>query len=114
MVRITDAERQAVVVALRRHFVDGRITMDEYTDRVEQVWEAEHREVADKVLADLPLLPTGPARPPSGQRHGETGLPGESCRPTSERFRDPTTGRVVRVWVDVVDGSRHYVEDASR
>ena len=29
---------------------------------------------------------------------------------TDEVFRDPTSGRVMRVWVDPTDGSRHYAE----
>jgi hypothetical protein len=111
-VRATDDERKAVVAALRRHFVDGRLTVEEYADRVERVWTAPTREGVDGALHDLPLLPSSPVRPVRGRRHGEHQLPGESCRPTSERFRDPTTNRVMRVWVDVVDGSRHYVEEA--
>jgi hypothetical protein len=29
---------------------------------------------------------------------------------TDEVFRDPTSGRVMRVWVDPTDGTRHYAE----
>lgn len=47
----------------------------------------------------------------SSRRHGETELPEVTWRPTRERFRDPTTHRVMRVWVDVADGSRHYVAE---
>jgi hypothetical protein len=32
--------------------------------------------------------------------------------PTSERFRDPSSGTIMRVWVDPADDSRHYVPDA--
>jgi len=32
--------------------------------------------------------------------------------PTSERFRDPTSKAIIRVWVDPADGSRHYVPEA--
>ena len=31
-------------------------------------------------------------------------------RPTAERFRDPRTNRVMRVWEDA-GGARHYVAD---
>ncbi len=31
--------------------------------------------------------------------------------PTQERFRDPTTGKIMRVWVDPADQSRHYVPE---
>lgn len=43
--------------------------------------------------------------------HAETSTPEPSWLPTAERFRDPTSGRVIRVWVDPVAGSRHYVPD---
>jgi hypothetical protein len=31
--------------------------------------------------------------------------------PTDERFRDPTTRVILRVWVDPSDQSRHYVPE---
>jgi hypothetical protein len=31
--------------------------------------------------------------------------------PTDERFRDPTTRAVMRVWIDPEDQSRHYVPE---
>ena len=45
------------------------------------------------------------------RRHGESGRPDAGWRWTDESFRDPSTGRVMRVWLDPVDGSRHYVPD---
>jgi hypothetical protein len=34
--------------------------------------------------------------------------------PTSERFRDPSTSTVMRVWIDPADQSRHYVPEPDR
>lgn len=45
-----------------------------------------------------------------GDREDATG----EWRPTDELFRDPLTGRSMRVWVDVGDGSRHVVPDDDR
>lgn len=45
------------------------------------------------------------------RRHGETDLPAGDWQRTDEVFRDPTSGRLMRVWVDPLDGSRHYVPD---
>ena len=45
------------------------------------------------------------------RRHGEATVAQAGWRSTDESFRDPSTGRVMRVWVDPVDGSRHYVPD---
>jgi hypothetical protein len=45
------------------------------------------------------------------RRHGESPLPAESWQRTDEVFVDPTTNRRMRVWIDPVDGARHYVGD---
>ena len=45
------------------------------------------------------------------RRHGESELPAGHWERTDEVFRDPTTNRVMRVWVDPQDGSRHYVPE---
>ena len=54
--RVGDAERRRVVEHLQRHFVDGRLTSDELSERMGQALAA--RTVADlqKPLADLPSL----------------------------------------------------------
>jgi hypothetical protein len=110
--RITDADREAFVGLLQRHLLDDRLTLDEYTDRVGAIWAAADRHEVEQVVADLPALPPRASpRPPAGRRHGEGAIPAVTWRPTSERFRDPTTRRVMRVWVDVADGTRHYVSD---
>jgi hypothetical protein len=44
-------------------------------------------------------------------RHGESHLPAESWQRTDEVFRDPSSGRVMRVWIEPNDGSRHYVPE---
>jgi hypothetical protein len=48
------------------------------------------------------------------RRHGESTLPSSNWHPTDESFRDPSSGRLMRVWVDPLDGSRHYVPEARR
>ena len=45
------------------------------------------------------------------ERHGESSVPAESWQRTDEVFRDPSSGRLMRVWFDDTDGSRHYVPD---
>jgi hypothetical protein len=67
------------------------------------------RAAAD-ALAGMPLLPQAAGRR-SGGGHGEARAPGPGWVATAERFRDPTSGRVMRVWVDAVTGARHYVPD---
>ncbi len=45
------------------------------------------------------------------RRHGESDLPAGEWRRSDEVFVDPSTGRQMRVWIDPVDGSRHYIAE---
>jgi hypothetical protein len=38
-------------------------------------------------------------------------VPQSRWRPTDEVISDPETGRLIRVWIDPSDGSRHHVPD---
>jgi hypothetical protein len=44
------------------------------------------------------------------RRHGETEKPRSGWRRTEEVFNDPSTNRIVRVWLDQ-SGERHYVPE---
>jgi DNA-binding SARP family transcriptional activator len=44
-------------------------------------------------------------------RHAQTRKPEPGWVPTDERFRDPASGVIMRVWLDPSDASRHYVPD---
>lgn len=44
------------------------------------------------------------------RRHGETQRPQSDWRRTDEVFHDPSTGRVMRVWLDA-GGERHYIPE---
>ena len=65
--RIGDAERDAAMTLLREHFVAGRLTFDELTERIDLALVAKTQRQVDRLLADLP-------RPPRGAR-GEAALP---------------------------------------
>ena len=45
------------------------------------------------------------------RRHGESSVPAADWTRTDELFRDPSTSRLMRVWIDPADGSRHYVPE---
>ena len=47
------------------------------------------------------------------RRHGESDKPKADWRRTEELFNDPSTNRVMRVWLDA-SGERHYVPEGSR
>src|SRR2546423_3946738 len=57
--RIGDAERDEVVGHLRRHCGDGRLTLDEFSDRVGQVYAAQTRADLELVTMDLPVPALG-------------------------------------------------------
>jgi Domain of unknown function (DUF1707) len=120
--RLGDADRDRLTGMLREHYALGRLDDAELERRVEIVLSAEHAGQASAALQDLPPLgggsgPGSRSGPPSpGQdryrrRHAQSAAPGAAWVPTAERFRDPSSGRIMRVWLDPADDSRHYVPD---
>jgi hypothetical protein len=53
-VRIGDAERDATMVQLREHFVAGRLTFDELTERIDAALTAKTQRQIETLMADLP------------------------------------------------------------
>jgi hypothetical protein len=117
-IRLGDDERDRLAEALGHHYVAGRLDAEALTARVEAVYGAEFRDEAEAALADLPApepAAPAPSRPRRGwlrrRGHGESEQAQPGWRPTPERFRDPTTDRIMRVWIDPADGQRHYVAE---
>ncbi len=124
--RFGDADRDRLVAVLREHYALGRFDLDEFSRRAEIVLAAGYADEAAAALRDLP--PLDPSRPGQGsgygsgsgpgtgktrrRRHAQSAAPGPGWVPTSERFRDPTSGTVMRVWLDPADQSRHYIPDS--
>jgi hypothetical protein len=110
--RLSEPEREQLIELLARHNAEGHLTIEELERRVAAAMEAGSRDEAVALLADLPPLPAGTSRRRRPRRgHGESATPHISWIATEERFRDPTTGRIMRVWVDPASGSRHYIPD---
>ena len=55
--RIGDAERDAAMTQLREHFVAGRLTFDELTERIDSALTAKTQRQIDGLMADLPRPP---------------------------------------------------------
>jgi hypothetical protein len=55
--RIGDADREAAAAALREHFAQGRLTLEELLARVEAVFTAATRSEISLVIGDLPGEP---------------------------------------------------------
>lgn len=119
---LTEADRERLLTLLREHFARGLLDLDEMSERVGAVLASAHYGEAAAAVAGLPPL-AGPAagQPPPARdnrarigqrkRHAQQVEPGAGWVPTPERFRDPSTRAIVRVWVDPADLSRHYVPE---
>jgi hypothetical protein len=72
--RIGDAERDATMAQLRDHFVAGRLTFDELTERIDLALAAKTQGQIDGLMADLPRPPRGargePPQPAADQDAG--------------------------------------------
>ena len=55
--RIGDAERDATMAQLRDHFVAGRLTFDELTERIDLALAAKTQGQIESLMADLPRGP---------------------------------------------------------
>jgi hypothetical protein len=63
-IRASDAERERVGRLLDQHFADGRLTLDEFSERMNDVYEARTRgELAD-TLRELPVVALPEPAPP--------------------------------------------------
>jgi hypothetical protein len=71
--RVGDAEREAVAAELREHYAQGRLSMDDFNERLDAAYAARTRGDLDKLISDLPHAnPAGtplPAPPPGSLRH---------------------------------------------
>jgi hypothetical protein len=116
---VSDADRERLVALLREHYAAGLFGLDELDRRVGTVLGARFLDEAAAAVADLPAAPpptaaAGSAPPRRGRRrrgHAHADRPAAGWVPTSERFRDPSTSTVMRVWIDPADQSRHYVPE---
>ncbi len=115
----SDGDRERLVALLREHYARGQLDLGELDRRLGIVLSAQYLDQAAAAVADLPPLPgrhqerTGRRQERTRQRrgHAQAAEPAAGWLPTQERFRDPTTRAVMRVWIDPADQSRHYVPD---
>jgi class 3 adenylate cyclase len=74
-IRVSDAERDAVVTALRGHFESGRLSFDEFSERIDEAYAARTDIELDAALRELPRQPSNVHRrprphPPRRRRRG--------------------------------------------
>jgi Domain of unknown function (DUF1707) len=73
-VRVGDADREAVAAQLREHFADGRLTLEELNERLDQTFAAKNKADLNTVMRDLPQA----VRPTTSMPYGGTARPGPS------------------------------------
>jgi Domain of unknown function (DUF1707) len=63
--RIGDRERDAVAAELREHYAHGRLTLEEFNQRIDAVFAAKTQSDLSRLTADLPHVRSGGAPLPS-------------------------------------------------
>ena len=61
-IRVSDAEREQAVVVLREHLLAGRLTLDEFSERVEAALQARVGGELARLQEDLPAVPPAVSR----------------------------------------------------
>jgi DUF1707 SHOCT-like domain len=112
---VGDADKDRLLGLLGEHYALGNLDDADLDRRTGIVLGARYADEAAAAVSGLPLLPgQGPSARArrSRRRHAQADQPGAGWVPTSERFRDPTSRLIMRVWIDPADDSRHYVPEA--
>jgi DUF1707 SHOCT-like domain len=60
--RVSDHDRERAVLELREHLVQGRLTLEEFSERVELAYRARSSGDLEAASSALPAAPTGPTR----------------------------------------------------
>jgi DUF1707 SHOCT-like domain len=76
--RIGDAEREAVATELREHYAQGRLTLDEFDQRLEAVFKATTQRDLNLITTDLPhaAAPSAPLPVAGAAGYGHAGQGG--------------------------------------
>ena len=85
-VRVGDADREAVAAQLREHYADGRLTLEELNERLDQAFAAKTKADLNTVMRDLPQA----AQPTAGMPYGGTAWQGPAWQGSGWQ---PMTGR---------------------
>lgn len=100
--RLSDDDRERAVAFLRHHCTAGRLTLDEFSDRVGDVYAARTAGEVEKVVGDLPVAWTPPAPTPQTAR---------DLRPDRQRAGAASpqrrTRRAVRWTLSIMGANQH-------
>jgi hypothetical protein len=85
--RIGDAERESTAAELREHFAHGRLTLEEFNNRLDAVFAAKTQADLSRITRDLPHV-----------RSGGAPLPSARTRPGPLQASAPSAAGVVAGW----------------
>ena len=88
-VRVGDADREAVTAQLREHYADGRLTLEELNERLDQAFAAKTKADLNTVMRDLPQA----MRPGPGLPYAGAGWPGQAGSPGWQGPMPPRPGQ---------------------
>jgi hypothetical protein len=97
-VRIGDAEREAAATNLREHYARGRLTLEEFQQRLDAVFAAKTDNEVARITADLPHTDPYAAPWPSPQPYGSTAPTYPVGIGQGQRSHRPGSGRFSFVW----------------
>jgi Domain of unknown function (DUF1707) len=106
-IRVSDAEREVVATQLREHYADGRLTLDELNERLDQVFAAKTRADLSVITRDLPMTPPlTPGLPAGSSRAWQDATSGSSGRSGPRRGAFAALVPLIALfWLFVVLGS---------
>jgi hypothetical protein len=100
--RVGDSEREATVNELREHFASGRLTQEEFNERMDEAFGAKTRGDLKAAMRELPSVrPSTPAPTSSGYDSGSSGSSG-SHHSSGSRPRVGVLGAVMTVLLPVI------------
>src|SRR5829696_7566512 len=103
--RIGDPERNQVLEVLSRATAEGRLTMDEFSDRSGAAYAARTRDELDVLVADLPRGGTLPVPSPGAQPQGPA--PGAPAGyPQVGQHGQPLSGPPRKRFIAIMSGAR--------
>jgi hypothetical protein len=102
--RIGDSDREAVAALLREHYAEGRLTFDEFTQRLDATFAATTQSQLSRITRDLPHagLPAGPRRAAADRPGRERSRQYRSAPPRGVRLL-PVLLAVLVAWLLLFD-----------
>jgi hypothetical protein len=99
LIRASDADREAVVATLREAYMAGRLTMDEFDERMSAAYNGRTWGDLRELSTDLPVQPVLGADLPGGQLAATSDLrlpaaPGEPGTDEADQVDDPALSPV--------------------